>query len=99
MDLPIGNELLDRCPGNGQFEYFRAGPKRLILGWHRACLYIGMIDTLLIILTLVVGGLVYVLFAAARAPQGYQDGSGFHFGPDEPESLEDLDEAVTELTR
>ena len=39
-----------------------------------------MLDVVLCIVALVAGGLVVELFAAARAPIGYEDEQGFHFG-------------------
>jgi hypothetical protein len=39
-----------------------------------------MLDVVLTMLALAAGGLVLELYAAARAPLGYQDDSGFHFG-------------------
>ena len=41
-----------------------------------------MIDVTLSILALVAGGVTLELFAAARAPLGYQDDRGFHLGPE-----------------
>jgi hypothetical protein len=41
-----------------------------------------MMDVALSILALVAGGVTLELFAAARAPLGYQDDRGFHFGTD-----------------
>jgi len=41
-----------------------------------------MMDVALTILALVAGGVTLELFAAARAPLGYQDERGFHFGSD-----------------
>jgi hypothetical protein len=41
-----------------------------------------MMDVALSILALVAGGVTLELFAAARAPLGYQDERGFHFGSD-----------------
>lgn len=42
-------------------------------------------DLGLSVLTLLAGGLTLELFAVARAPLGYQDESGFHFGtPNNP---------------
>ena len=38
-----------------------------------------MMDVALSILALVAGGVTLELFAAARAPLGYQDERGFHF--------------------
>ncbi len=39
-----------------------------------------MITALLITLAIVAGGLITEMIAAANAPFGYQDESGFHFG-------------------
>ena len=39
-----------------------------------------MIDVALSILALIAGGLTLELFTLARAPLGYQDDRGFHFG-------------------
>lgn len=39
-----------------------------------------MMEFALITVVLLVGGVVYQLRAAARAPIGYQDQAGFHFG-------------------
>jgi len=39
-----------------------------------------MLDVALSVLALVLGGLTLELFAAAKAPLGYQDERGFHFG-------------------
>jgi hypothetical protein len=49
-----------------------------------------MIDVTLSILALVAGGVTLELFAAARAPLGYQDDRGFHLGPESKPSTEDL---------
>jgi hypothetical protein len=49
-----------------------------------------MIDVTLSILALVAGGVTLELFAAARAPLGYQDDRGFHLGAQPTESTEDL---------
>ncbi len=48
-----------------------------------------MMDVALSILALVAGGVTLELFAAARAPLGYQDERGFHFGS-EPRVTEDV---------
>jgi hypothetical protein len=50
----------------------------------------GMIDVTLSILALVAGGVTLELFAAARAPMGYQDDRGFHLGPEQQKTAEDL---------
>ena len=41
-----------------------------------------MMDVALTILALVAGGLTLELFTAIKAPLGYQDERGFHFGPE-----------------
>jgi hypothetical protein len=52
----------------------------LMYVWHLGCLATIMMDVALSILALVAGGVTLELFAAARAPLGYQDDRGFHFG-------------------
>ena len=49
----------------------------------------GMIDVTLSILALVAGGVTLELFAAARAPLGYQDERGFHLGAEQSKNAED----------
>lgn len=39
-----------------------------------------MLDVALTMLALFAGGLVIEIFAVSRAPVGYQDENGFHFG-------------------
>jgi hypothetical protein len=58
-----------------------------------------MIDAALIAMASLAGGLTFILFVASRAPLGYQDQAGFHFGPDGHEPTEDFDEAFPELSR
>jgi hypothetical protein len=41
-----------------------------------------MMDVALSIMALVAGGVTLELFATSRAPLGYQDEKGFHFGPE-----------------
>jgi hypothetical protein len=41
-----------------------------------------MMDIALCILAVIAGGLTLEAFAAAKAPLGYQDQAGFHFGPE-----------------
>ena len=48
-----------------------------------------MIDVTLSILALVAGGVTLELFAAARAPLGYQDDRGFHLGAEQHENAGD----------
>ena len=49
-----------------------------------------MIDVTLSILALVAGGVTLELFAAARAPLGYQDERGFHLGSQPTEAADDF---------
>lgn len=49
-------------------------------GWHRDCYFERMMTVMLILLGLIAVGLIAELIAVARAPLGYQDESGFHFG-------------------
>jgi hypothetical protein len=49
-----------------------------------------MIDVTLSILALVAGGVTLELFAAARAPLGYQDDRGFHMGAENRQNAEDF---------
>ena len=50
-------------------------------------------------LGLLVGGLTFALYAASRAPVGYEDETGFHFGPDTQAQTEDIAGAIPELSR
>jgi len=45
-----------------------------------------MMDVALSIFALVAGGVTLELFTVARAPLGYQDEHGFHFGKEAGES-------------
>jgi hypothetical protein len=45
-----------------------------------------MMDVALSIFALVAGGVTLELFTVARAPLGYQDERGFHFGSEARES-------------
>lgn len=45
-----------------------------------------MMDVALSIFALVAGGVTLELFTVARAPMGYQDERGFHFGNDAKDS-------------
>ena len=51
-----------------------------VLRWHSECLCLFMMDVALSIFALVAGGVTLELFTVARAPVGYQDERGFHFG-------------------
>ena len=48
-----------------------------------------MIDIALSVLALVAGGLTVEIYAAARAPLGYQDQHGFHLGTEPPHQATD----------
>jgi hypothetical protein len=41
-------------------------------------------DLALSVLALVAGGVTLEIYAASRAPVGYQDDLGFHLGPEPP---------------
>jgi hypothetical protein len=45
-----------------------------------------MIDAVLTVLALLAGGLTLEVYAAARAPLGYQDEHGFHLGTEAHEA-------------
>ncbi len=49
-----------------------------------------MMDVALSVLALIAGGVTLELFAAARAPLGYQDERGFHFGAEPRSGAEEL---------
>jgi hypothetical protein len=48
----------------------------------------GMMTVLLIAVALVAAGLIVELIAAAKAPLGYQDENGFHFGREQAAKAE-----------
>jgi hypothetical protein len=48
-----------------------------------------MMDVALSLLAFIAGGVTIELFTAARAPLGYQDERGFHFGSHPQEKAED----------
>jgi hypothetical protein len=48
-----------------------------------------MMDVTLSLLALIAGGFTLELFAASRAPLGYQDERGFHLGTEVRQSTED----------
>ena len=48
-----------------------------------------MMDLALSVLALVAGGLTLEIYAAGRAPLGYQDELGFHLGPEPPHQVTD----------
>ena len=58
-----------------------------------------MIGIALIVTASLIAGLGVLVFAAARAPQGYQDETGFHFGPDTHEPAEELQRTMSGLSR
>ena len=72
-----GFEILE--PGLGFLWRFEIGALEFC-PWHRGCSKGDMLDVALSVLALVLGGLTLELFAAAKAPLGYQDERGFHFG-------------------
>ena len=60
--------------------------------WHHACSENGMMTTMLIVAALLAAGFFVEVIAATSAPVGYQDETGFHYGPEE--ALTTPDEAV-----
>ena len=50
-----------------------------------------MMDVALSIFALVAGGVTLELFTVARAPMGYQDEGGFHFGNEPKETGDSLE--------
>lgn len=50
-----------------------------------------MMDVALSIFALVAGGVTLELFTVARAPLGYQDERGFHFGSDSKENSDTVE--------
>ena len=57
-----------------------------------------MLQIALSMLVLTVGGLGLAFCAAARAPKGYEDATGFHFEPERQEKPEHFPGAVPELS-
>jgi hypothetical protein len=55
-----------------------------IVAWHTA-----MMTTLLIVAALLAGVFFVEVIAASSAPVGYEDESGFHFGPEEVRAAEE----------
>ena len=53
----------------------------------------------LTVLGLMAGGLTFAFYAAARAPKGYEDETGFHLGPETPQRDEEFHGAIPELSR
>ena len=49
-----------------------------------------MIDVVLSLVLFLAGGLGFVFFAASRAPVGYEDETGFHYGPDQAQPEHDF---------
>jgi len=58
-----------------------------------------MLQIGLTFLGLLAGGLTYALYAASRAPVGYEDATGFHYGPEAQTRTEDIEGAIPELSR
>lgn len=58
-----------------------------------------MMNLLIGFLVLMAIGFGYALFAAMRAPVGYEDETGFHFGPETHDSAKDLHGALPAFSR
>jgi hypothetical protein len=55
-----------------------------------------MLQIGLILLATMASGLGVAFFAAARAPRGYENESGFHLGPETPERADEFHGAYPE---
>ena len=62
---------------------------RELLRWHPCCSLERMI-AVLILLGCVAAGIAIGLLATAQAPVGYQDETGFHYGPEHAHSGEEF---------
>ena len=60
------------------------------LRWHSGCWKKQVMTAVLIILGIVTDGLILEWVAAARAPLGYQDENGFHFGQEHGKTVPEL---------
>ena len=58
-----------------------------------------MITVLIAVMALSGVGLGVVLYAASKAPMGYEDGSGFHYGPETREPVREMPMGVPVLSR
>jgi hypothetical protein len=57
-----------------------------------------MIDIFMALAVVMLGGVGCAWHAAMRAPVGYEDENGFHFGPSVTESAHDFPAAVADLS-
>lgn len=53
-----------------------------------------MLNLLLGVVLLMAAGIAFVLYSAYRAPVGYQDEAGFHYGPETAEATHELPGAL-----
>ena len=58
-----------------------------------------MITVLIGVMALSGAGLGVVLYAATKAPIGYEDERGFHYGPEAPETARELPCGIPVLSR
>lgn len=58
-----------------------------------------MITVLIGVMALSGAGLGVVLYAATKAPIGYEDEGGFHYGPEAPEPVRALPSGIPVLSR
>jgi hypothetical protein len=58
-----------------------------------------MIPVIFGLLFLMVLGAAMAIFLARRAPVGYEDEQGFHYGPEQPENAQDFPGAVGVMVR
>ena len=58
-----------------------------------------MITVLIGVMAMSGVGLGVVLYAATKAPMGYEDERGFHYGPENPEPVREMPSGVPALSR
>ena len=58
-----------------------------------------MITVLIGVMALSGAGLGVVLYAATKAPMGYEDERGFHYGPETPEPVREMPAGIPVLSR
>ena len=74
-------------------------PTNVLNVWHRLCSALCMLEIGLTFLGLFAVGLTFGLYAASRAPVGYEDATGFHFGPETQDHAEEIAVAIPEFSR
>ena len=68
--------------------------------WHLSCCQPGMMNLVLGLVVLLALGAIVACYAAMKAPVGYEDETGFHYGPEgAPEPIADFHGAVPQPAR